>query len=201
MKKIITIVLLINLLLVSFSSLTFGQSVIQGYVKSSLTDLRPITDVYVEIVNIDNPILEIATMADRNGFYKLTDLKLGKTYILKVSAFGYANQQFEIKTDSDITKSDLTIEVSCEYSKEHADTDWKNNKAKLLLVGSIAPLANTRADKKFEKKYGVKYYDFGCVPTDFECIKIYNERIFELMDSEFGYKWRDKVRKDVEYLK
>lgn len=139
-------------------------------------------------------------MADSLGYFQFENLELNKTYRLEVSAFGYDRQIFEVETNKRINDTILIIEAGCEYSKEQAEYDWGNGTAKLLIIGSIAPIANTQEDKLFEKKYGVEYYDFGCTPPIDECIRLYNERIFELMDANYGPNWRYKVRTDVEYL-
>ncbi len=192
--------ILIKLTLILVCQITFGQSEINGFVKSSITDLRPITDVYIEITNIKKPVLERMEMADSLGFFKFVDLEPNKVYKLKVSAFGYADKIYDVKTDNRITKTTLTLDASCEFSEKQAEVDWKNGKAKLLLVGSIASIANSPADNKFEKKYGIEYYDFGCTPPIYECVKIYNQQMFELMDKKYGKSWRKNVRTDVEFL-
>ena len=201
MKKNLNITkTLIKLTLMLICGISYAQVEINGYIKSSITDLRPITDIYIEQLDSKKPILEKMTMADSSGFYRIENLEPNKIYKIKLSAFGYDDQIFEIKTNDGTLTTNLTLKAGCEYSKEQAEKDWKNKKPKLLLVGSIAPTANSPSDTKFEKKYGIEYFDFGCEPPIEECIKIYNERIFELMDESNGIKWRKKVRSDVEYL-
>lgn len=191
---------LLKLILILVCGISYSQVEINGYVKSSITDLRPISDIYIEQLKSGKPVLERITMADSTGFFRIENLEPNKLYEIKLSAFGYKDQVFEIKTNDGITKTTLTLEAGCEYSKEQADKDWQNGKAKMLLIGSIAPIANSSTDFKFEKKYGIEYFDFGCTPPIEECVKLYNERIFELMDEKYGMKWRKKVRSDVEYL-
>ena len=174
--------------------ISYSQVEINGNVKSSITNLRPISDIYIEQLKSEKPVLERMTMADSTGFFRIENLEPNTLYEIKLSAFGYKDQVFEIKTNNGITKTTLTLKAGCEYSRQQAE------KPKLLIVGSIAPIAISTSDTKFEKKYGIKYFDFGCTPTIAECIKIYNERIFELMDKTYGMKWRKKVRSDVEYL-
>ena len=175
-----------------------AQTTISGKVESAISNETPISDVYVEITNIDKPVLERMTSTDSTGFFKFENLEINKTYKLEVSAFGYGKQLFELKPDNKIEI--LTLKAKCEYNQEKAEKDWKDGKAKLLLVGSIAPIANKHTDEKFEKDFDIQYYDFGCSPPIEECIKSYNEKIFELMDLKYGKKWRKKVRTDVEYL-
>lgn len=191
---------LIKLTLILICGFSYSQVEINGYIKSSITGMRPITDIYIELLKSEKPVLERMTMADSTGYFRIENLEPNKLYEIKLSAFGYQDQVFEIKTNDGITQTTLTLVTGCEYSKEQADKDWDTGKPKLLLVGSIAPIANSTSDTKFEKKYGIKYFDFGCMPPISECIKIYNERIFELMDEKYGEKWREKVRSDVEYL-
>lgn len=192
--------ILLTLTSILVCQIAFGQSEINGFVKSSITDLRPITDVYIEIINIKRPVLERMEMADSKGFFKFVDLEPNKVYKLKVSAFGYADKIYDITTNNGITKTTFTLDASCEFSEKQAEADWENGKAKLLLVGSIAPTANSPTDNKFEKKYGIEYYDFGCMPPIDECIKIYNQKMFKLMDEKYGENWRKNVRTDVEFL-
>jgi len=192
---------LFKLTLILVCGISYSQVEINGYVKSSITDLRPISDIYIEQLGIEKPFLERTTMADSTGFFQIENLESNRLYKIKLSAFGYKDQVFDVKTNNGITKTTLTIEAGCEYSKEQAAKDWKNGNPKLLLVGSIAPIANSSSDKRFEKKYGIEYFDFGCSPPIEECVKIYNEQVFELMDEKYGMEWRKKVRSDVEYLK
>lgn len=191
---------LLKLSLMLVCVISYSQVEINGNVKSSITNLRPISDIYIEQLKSEKPVFERMTMADSTGFFRIENLEPNTLYEIKLSAFGYKDQVFEIKTNNGITKTTLTLKAGCEYSRQQADKDWKNEKPKLLIVGSIAPIAISTSDTKFEKKYGIKYFDFGCTPTIAECIKIYNERIFELMDKTYGMKWRKKVRSDVEYL-
>ena len=186
------------LTLLIFSQFLFAQTAINGKVESGISNETPISDVYVEITNIDRPVLERLTSTDSIGFFKFENLETNKTYELEVSAFGYGKQFFELKPKTEIEI--LTLEAECEYSREKAEQDWRNGTAKLLLVGSIAPIANMPSDEKFEMDFGIQYFDFGCSPPIEECLKSYNERIFELMDLKYGKKWRKKVRTDVEYL-
>ncbi len=192
---------LLRLTLILVCGISYSQVEINGYVKSSITNLRSISDIYIEQLGIEKPYLERTTMADSNGFFRIENLESNRLYKIKLSAYGYEDQVFEVKTDNGITETTLTLEAGCKYSKEQAVKDWKKGKPKLLLIGSVAPIVNSSADKRFEKKYGIKYLDFGCTPPIEECIKIYNEQIFELMDKKYGTEWRKKARSDVEYLK
>ena len=114
------------------------------------------------------------TFADSLGNFRIEYLEPNKKYVIEISAFGYGKQKFEVETKSGINNLTFELKADCEYNAEQAESDWKNGKPKLLLFGSIAPIGNTPSDNRFEKKFRIKYYDFGCEPPIDECIKIYN---------------------------
>ncbi|PIY08484.1 MAG: hypothetical protein COZ18_12040 [Flexibacter sp. CG_4_10_14_3_um_filter_32_15] len=140
-------------------------------------------------------------MTDSLGNYEIHNLELGKMYDVKLLAgFGYDTIIKRVKLEDTVTIVNFEVEIECKYNKQKALEDIKNKEIKLLLVGSIAPLANSKADTKFERKFNIEYYDFGCTPPARECLKEYNETIFEHLEKTYGNKWREKVRKDVVFL-
>jgi len=81
-------------------------------------------------------------------------------------------------------------------SIKQANTDIKKGKLKLLIQGGIVA-THVKGQELFEQKYGVVYYDFGCVgPSDIR-IEAYNKVIGTFMDRKYGKGWRKEVRKDV----
>ena len=182
--------------MIMICGLTSAQVEIRGTVLSELTAMKPDADIYIEVLQSRHP----GTIADSLGKFRLEYLEPNKEYLLKISAFGFPTQEFEVVTSTGIANELFLLKAECEFDAEKADSDWQNRTPKLLLFGSIAPVANTKADQRFEKKYKIKYYDFGCTPPAMDCLKLYNERIFELMDEKYGKEWRKKVRPDVEYL-
>mgnify|MGYP000486181877 CR=1 FL=1 len=187
---------LLNLILILVCGISFGQTEITGKVISGISGKIPISDIYVQELITKQPLI----MADSLGNFRIEYLEPNKKYIVEISVFGYGKQKFDVQTKSGINNVTFELKADCKYNAERAESDWRNGKANLLLVGSIAPTANTSSDNRFEKKFGIKYFDFGCEPPIDECLKEYNERIFELMDKKYGMKWREKVRSDVEYL-
>lgn len=186
----------LKLTLILVCGLTYGQTEIDGKVISGITGEKPISEIYFKELITKQPL----TFADSLGNFRIEYLEPNKKYVIEISAFGYGKQKFEVETKSGINNLTFELKADCEYNAEQAESDWKNGKPKLLLFGSIAPIGNTPSDNRFEKKFRIKYYDFGCEPPIDECIKIYNQRIFELMDEKYGKVWREKVRTDVEYL-
>ena len=187
---------IIKLILILVCGITYGQTEIVGKVISGISEEKPISDIYVQELITKQPLI----IADSLGNFRIEYLEPNKKYIIEISAFGYGKQKFDVETKSGINKVTFELKADCEYNVERAESDWKNGMANLLLVGSIAPIANSPSDKRFEKKFGIKYFDFGCEPPIDECLKEYNQRIFELMDKKYGMKWRKKVRSDVEYF-
>lgn len=92
-------------------------------------------------------------------------------------------------------------QVDCFYNGEYfgydlAQSDINAGRPRLLLSGGITPIIYT-TDEEFEKKYQVKYFDFGCIAIPDECILAYNSEIFQHLDTTFGKEWRKEIRKDV----
>jgi len=137
---------------------------------------------------------------DSVGNYKFENLESG-VYKIQINNFNIKPQQFkvELKKES-ITNFNIVVFADCELNKKIAEIDIRDNKSKLLLVGSIAPIVYNNQDK-FEKKYNIRYYDFGCTPPNEECVIQYNKTIFADLDKKYGKKWRKEVRKDVIGLK
>lgn len=188
-----------NLLLGSF--LCFGQGELKGTIVSSVTGVKPGSEVTLEF--FDGSIYEYnnkVILFINDSTFSIKNLKLDKSYTVRLKSFGYDEQVFEIVMDADYKEVILSLELECEFTREQADLDWANGQGKLLLIGSIVSLANSNKDDRFERKYGITYYDFGCTPPAFECVEQYNKRIIELLDAKFGTARRDKVRKDVEFM-
>ena len=179
----------------------FGQSKIVGTIKSDTTNEKPNGNIYLEINDEKKTKIDRMTLADSIGIFQFKNLEPNKLYKIKVQLMGYDTQEFEVKTNNEILNVDLTLKGVCGIlSSETAEREWIKKKAKLYIVGGIAPIGNRKADSRFEKKYEIQYYDFGDTAPNMECIQVYNERIFELMDKKYGTEWRKKVRSDVEYL-
>jgi hypothetical protein len=83
------------------------------------------------------------------------------------------------------------------FSKQKALTDIKSGKARLLVQGGIATVYYP-TDKSFRETYKIGYELFGCVaPATINCLEEYNQVVFEYLQSTYGDKWKNDVRKDV----
>jgi hypothetical protein len=82
-------------------------------------------------------------------------------------------------------------------AQEKFKTDLKNNTVSLYVLSGIVSKA-TPADEGFQKKFGVKYHDFGCVvPMDADFYEEYNKLVFTHLKKRFAKKWEKDIRKDA----
>ncbi|WP_293743580.1 hypothetical protein [uncultured Pedobacter sp.] len=81
-------------------------------------------------------------------------------------------------------------------SIKQANADIKKGKLKLMVQGGIVA-TRVKGQELFEQKYGVVYFDFGCVGPSTIRIEDYNKVIASFMDKKYGKSWRREVRKDV----
>jgi hypothetical protein len=191
MKKL-RIVLTLALVLQSMFGLCQQEFSVNGRLHYGTT-IRP-----NEMVKLfHNKIFIQHTYSDSLGFFSFNELKNGDYRIIL--------NQFRI--DSALTIDGKIIDnfwiflpKDCEVNSEVAQEDIRKGNPKLLLVGGIAPTI-VIGQEKFEKKFGVQYYDFGCITEDYVCIREYNYEVFRFLDSEYGKKWRRQVRTDVKFLK
>jgi hypothetical protein len=159
----------------------------------------------LDLIKPKNAIIELSpnlliTDIDSLGNYKFENLKSG-IYKIKVLNFNIQPQEITVELkDKSITDFNLVFTSDCEVNKEIAEIDIEKKKPRLLLIGSIAPITY-KNQGVFEKKYNIKYYDFGCTSPSEECAIQYNKTIFDYLDKIYGRKWRKEVRKDVIGLK
>ena len=158
-----------------------------------------------ELVSPNDATIELLpkhriSIVDSSGNFKFTKLKSG-SYELRVLDYHFEPELFRIDIkNKSIRNVDLIVDANCEINKQVAETDLKNGRPKLILIGGIAPVIDF-GDDKFANKYGISFYDYGCTPPPIECVYQYNNVIFEYLDNKFGENWREEVREDVIGLK
>ena len=168
---------------------------LSGNVFSKINN-RPISDCYVFIKGSS-----IGAITDEKGNFLIKNLEVYHNYTVSVSAMSYDDFDTSIVlTENNNLNLIIHLNTNCTFNAYSATEDIKNGKPKLLIVGSIAPIANSESDDNFEIKYGIKYYDFGCTPPAFACIEEYNKIIFNYLTNKFGPDWKYSVRKDVLFL-
>ncbi|GGC85800.1 hypothetical protein GCM10011508_11340 [Flavobacterium lutivivi] len=188
MKKFIFLIL--NLLTIINLN---AQVKLEGKIISAKTKLNPSEEIVITVKETKEIVF-----TDSLGNFTLSKLDKNRRYSIELTSFlyGKVNIEFETQSNNQIQKT-FEVDANCDFDSETARSEWKNKTAKLYLIGSIAPIANSKNDKKFEKKYNLKYFDFGCTPAPLECIIEYNKQILRLMEMEYGEKWKKEIRKDV----
>lgn len=188
MKKFIFLIL--NLLTIINLN---AQIKLNGKIISAKTKLKPGEEIMISVKETKEK-----TFTDSLGNFTLLNLNKNRHYSLELSSqiYGKVYIEFETQSDNEIKKT-FEVVANCDFDSETAKNDWKNKSAKLYLIGSIAPIANSKNDKKFEKKYNLKYFDFGCTPAPLECIIEYNKEILKLLELEYAEEWKTEIRKDV----
>ena len=172
---------------------SIAQVRLEGKFISEKTKLIPTEEVLIEVVENRK-----STFSDSTGNFTLNNLEKNKQYTLKLTSFQFGTSTINFKTENDtVMKKVFEIKANCDFDNGNAKIEWNNKTAKLYLIGSIAPRANSKADKKFEKKYNIRYYDFGCTPAPTECIIEYNKEILKLLEAEYGKEWKSEIRTDV----
>ncbi len=167
---------------------------IKGRIISSITMKRPIGEIYVLEKWTPNGV-----MADSLGNFYLIPLKEKSEYILQIMAGNYDMLEYKYKSEWSKRKNlkSIVVNGNCEINKRKALADLRKNELKLYIFGGIAPIGNTRKDSRFEKKFKIKYWDFGCEAKIQDCILDYNNRVFKFLDIKYGNKWRKMIREDV----
>ncbi|MEP2278826.1 hypothetical protein [Maribacter sp.] len=186
---------LLLIITIFFSNISVSQveDTIHGRVISSVTKSAPEGAIYIIEKSSSN-----GTMADSTGFFKLVPSKKRETYDLEISAGFYGTLNYKYLSEWTKRSKPKSIIISVTCNLDSVMQDWRKTEIKLYIIGSIAPVANSKSDNRFEKKYKLKYFDFGCEPSEvYECIEKYNRRAFMFLDLKYKDKWRKKVRKDV----
>jgi len=185
--------LILSILSMLISLTTFSQNVdIKGKIISSVNG----EGLFEGFIQIEHRF-GISTI--EYGEFEIKHLELNKKYNLKISSFGYfdLDTTITIKDKLNIDEFKFVLNANCNIGIDKAKEDIKKGEPKLLIFGSIAPSANTKNDIKFEKKYKVNYFDYGCTPPTLECMEAYNKEIVKFLDKKYGKKWRKRVRRDV----
>jgi len=195
MKKLILILLLILFNNTAFSQIQDTSIDLSGFVISAINN-QPISNCYVSIKGSSR-----GEITDSVGKFGFMNLELNRDYIFSISAIGYDVFDTSIVLTENINPElIIKLNTNCTFNANSAKEDIRNGDPKLLIVGSIAPIANSEMDNNFEMKYGIKYYDFGCTPPADACIEEYNKTIFQYLTNKFGSEWKISVRIDVCFL-
>ena len=194
--KFVIIFIFLAFLKAEFS---YSQSdTIKGKIFSSISLKKPKGNIYIFEKGTTNE-----TIADSLGFFILIPKTKKDVYFLEISTGNYPNIIYEYKSLWSKRKNpkSIVIKGECEIDKEKAKKDWKNGTPKLYLNSGTVPIANSRKDKKFERRFKVEYFELGCEAKIHECISEYNEYIIKILDIKYGEKWRKMKRNEIVGIK
>ena len=134
--------------------------------------------------------------AENEGAFSFRELTPG-SYRVKVIGPDFQDMDTTlVLTNKSIANLNLIALSTCTVNQNVARQDIVHAEPRLLLASGIAPMAYSN-QASFNKKYKVKYYDFGCDAPNQQCIIRYNQMVFKYLDTKYGRRWRAEVRKDV----
>lgn len=195
--------IIIILLILSFSiSVSFSQEneTENYFIEGKIIALHgiksyPVAESLIELTGKQNGLEE----SNDDGEFRFSDLKSGEYKIRFICSYGELDTIIKIENEN-IKDLNIAFISDCEIDAEIAKLDLKNKSPKLLIYGGIAP-TEVYGQEKFEEKYGVEYFSYGCIAPAYECVLEYNQVIFDFLTGKYGKKWRREVRKDVVGIK
>ena len=124
-------------------------------------------------------------------------MRLLITFLLFLFAFNWGYSQIS-PTDDFLPHVDgnLILVTGGSITAEMAKIDIEEGKAKIYIIGGIRPKIDPN-QYLFEQKYGVRYFDVGCLAFDIKGMKAYNLEVFKYLDRRFPFQWRSQVRKEA----
>lgn len=83
------------------------------------------------------------------------------------------------------------------FTADTAKLDIEQNEVKIIFLGGFGgiPDFKNKKDSLFQIKYNVSFYSEGCMRSSSdEDLLMYNETIFNYLDSSFGKEWVKEIR-------
>lgn len=90
---------------------------------------------------------------------------------------------------------DFTEAEDCLRAKKCAEKDIENEVYIIYTTAGMIPRSEKEIIKinKYQKKYNIKYQNFGCVAPNYNCAKNYNAQVFDYLNLEYGKSWMKKI--------
>ena len=172
-----------------FSGTAQVSDTIYGRIFSSITKERPAADILITEKGTGRIIL-----ADSLGEFKLVAKVKKDAYVLVIMA-GYHDlleYTYESEWTQRVGPKSIVVRAACN-EKEFA-LDWKKKGVKPIIWRGFGRMNKSRQDKRFERKYKVKYVDLNSNHIPIECAERYNKGVFLRLDLKYGVSWRKKIR-------
>ncbi|MDC8006077.1 hypothetical protein POV27_18640 [Aureisphaera galaxeae] len=124
---------------------------IKGRVISAFTKEAPYKITYIKEKGTTN-----GAIADSLGYFEFKPISLKQDYILEISSGIIPSFDYTYKKEWMSRKypKSIIIKEHCELGNPYED--MKKGNLKLYLQGGIAPVENTRADNRFERRYRIQ---------------------------------------------
>lgn len=183
---------LVIFVLLSSSLFLFAQKdTIRGKIISSITAKTPNNNVFIQEKNTNNIVT-----ADNEGFFALVVDKGKHIYNLEINILGYKTFEYPYKEKwiSRKLPKHIVVDANCTISSKK---DYKNNELKIFISKEIKPIIMTKQDKRFEKKYKIKYIEFKNELYNYDCVEEYHKKVFQILNIKYRDKWKKNIRKDV----
>ncbi|MGQ2982426.1 FEKKY domain-containing protein [Flavobacterium sp.] len=82
-------------------------------------------------------------------------------------------------------------------AQQQFENDLSVNNLRIYILGGIAARPK-KGDTDFQKKYGVHFYDFGCLaPVNISFHNEYNLLVFKYLTEKHETEWENAIRTDV----
>ena len=163
-----------------------GQGIFHGQILS-VADSTPISHFSIRVNN-----KKIIT-TDSVGFFSVTTSKK-KIRLTAIFGLHYFDTTLTIKNNS----NGIRLYTAGIYDSALAAYDIQFGKLILFCGVAFAPMASTRWDKDFEKKFNLQYFIVGdFLPSSVPQMESYNKVIADYLDKLFGQEWRLQLRRDV----
>ena len=185
------IILILCIVLSVINGAAQVSDTIYGKVYSSISQGRPVGTISISEKGDNNIVF-----ADSKGVFKLVPKTNKNVYPLVITADTYEPLEYQYKSEwtQRIRPKSIVLYAPCD--KTDASIDWKNKEIKVYVFSGFGPFRKTRQDRRFQRKYRLKFIPFSR-ELNIECAKKYNDDIFLRLDLTYGFQWREKLRKDA----
>ncbi|HEX9294048.1 MAG TPA: carboxypeptidase-like regulatory domain-containing protein [Gemmatimonadales bacterium] len=161
---------------------------VRGFVRSSV-DSSPIWMAQVQLDDAKHR--RFVTVTDSLGAFTLTSVSPGP-YALTARYILYHPYARDITVAGrDTSLGIIVLQGYCPHDSVTALADIARGEPQLIYNGGLAPLAPTRKDLAFEKRYHVQIVMLGDGEPELDvCLGRNNRVVVRFLDDRYGNQWR-----------
>jgi len=161
---------------------------VRGFVRSSV-DSSPIWMAQVQLDDAKHR--RFVTVTDSLGAFTLTSVSPGP-YALTARYILYHPYARDITVAGrDTSLGIIVLQGYCPHDSVTALADIARGEPQLIYNGGLAPLAPTRKDLAFEKRYQVQIVMLGDGEPELDvCLGRNNRVVVRFLDDRYGNQWR-----------